>query len=91
MNIDLHIEQLVLDGLPMAPGQGREVRAALEVELARLLKERGMGNVSAGAIAHLPAASMPLPRGGQPADLGRQIARTLYDRLAPARAASKHP
>ena len=36
MNIQLHIERLVLDGLPLTRREGALVQAAVETELARL-------------------------------------------------------
>ena len=41
-NIHLHIERLVLDGLPIDRGQGPHVQAAVEAELTRLLTENGL-------------------------------------------------
>ena len=37
MRINVHIERLILDGLPVTSLQGPEVGAAVETELARLL------------------------------------------------------
>ena len=52
MNIHVHIERLVLDGLPVAPGRGDLVREAVEAELTRLLAEGGLvpGLTSGGAL-----------------------------------------
>ena len=82
MNIALHIERLILDGLPLSSHQGAAVQAAIETELTRLLEERGMGNVSGGAVPHLSVPAIQLTAGGQPAQWGRQIARSLHDGLA---------
>ena len=41
MNINLHIERLILDGLPIEPRQRAQVQAAVEAELARLLRPAG--------------------------------------------------
>ena len=41
-NIHLHIERLILDGLPIERAQGPHVQAAVEAELARLLTENGL-------------------------------------------------
>jgi hypothetical protein len=87
MNVALHIERLVLDGLPVHSGQAPEVQAALETELTRLLKEQGLAGVAGGAMPHLAVAPIQLSRDGPPGHWGRQIARTLYDGLAPAPAA----
>ena len=83
MNITLHIERLVLDGLPLSPGQVTILRAALEQELTRLLSERELQLLSGGAMPQLSVASLQLAASGQPAQWGRQIARSLCDGLAP--------
>ena len=83
MNIEVHIERLVLDGLPLTASQGRAVQAALEGELARLLRTRGADALSAGAVPCLKVGSIQLAPGGQPAGVGRQIAHMLCEGLAP--------
>lgn len=79
-DIQLHIERLVLDGLPMERAQGPLVRAALEAELARLLTENGLGAAlaSGGAMPSVPASAMHLASAGNPSDLGIGIARSVY-------------
>ena len=42
MNITLHIERLVLDGLLMEARDNAQVQAAVETELVRLLSESGI-------------------------------------------------
>jgi hypothetical protein len=42
MDIKLHIEQLVLNGLPITPSQKPLVKAAAEAELTRLVTEGGI-------------------------------------------------
>ncbi len=83
MNISLHIERLVLDGLTAHAGQAGRFQAALEAELSRLLAERGLPGVAPGAIPHLAAAPVRLAPGA-PAQWGRQIAGSLVASLAPA-------
>jgi len=86
MNIALHIERLVLDGLPAPAGRPAAVQAALEAELARLLADRGLPGVAGGAVPELAAAPIRLqPRAG-PQSWGRGIARSLHAGLAPAAA-----
>jgi hypothetical protein len=80
MSIKLHIEHLVLDGLPIARHHGPSVQAAIEAELGRLLGK--------GGIAHPLAHGAALPRAnGRPirvaretgaAGLGNQIAASIY-------------
>ena len=48
MNIKLHIERLVLDGLPVTRSQGPLVQAAMEAELARLMAEGGLAGAGIG-------------------------------------------
>lgn len=80
MRIELHIERLVLEGLPVAPGQRHLVQAALETELSRLMTEGGLASslLTGGAIPQLSAGSMQLSGGANPTDLGQQIAHTVY-------------
>jgi hypothetical protein len=85
MNIELHIERLVLDGLPLERGQGAHVQAAVEAELSRLLSQDSMAGGSlayawpvGGAVPSVPAAPIQLRAGARPADIGGQIARSVY-------------
>ncbi|MDQ3803240.1 MAG: hypothetical protein M3416_05235 [Acidobacteriota bacterium] len=80
MNINLHIERLVLEGLPVARHEAPHVRAAVEAELSRLLTERGLDAalLSGGAFARLDAGELSLPRGGDPAQLGARIAESVF-------------
>jgi hypothetical protein len=80
MNIRLHIEQLVLDGLPVTRGQSAQVKAAVEAELGRLLSERGVSRelASGGALPGVDAPALRTSRGTSPTQLGTQIARSVY-------------
>lgn len=77
--IKVHIERLVLEGLPVERRQGPLVQAAVEAELSRLLAQGGLGQElsSGGAVPSVPAESIRL-EGGSPAQMGRQIARSVY-------------
>jgi len=79
MTTKLHIERLVLEGLPITRSQGPLVQAAVEAELSRLLIEGGLSPkfASGGAVPSLSADSITLTNGG-PAQMGRQIARSVY-------------
>lgn len=48
MNINLHIERLVVDGLPYASSDGEALGAALRAELVRLLGKDGLASIPAG-------------------------------------------
>jgi hypothetical protein len=77
--IKVHIEQLVLEGLPVGRSQGPLVQEAVQAELSRLLVEGGLGPelAAGGAVPSVPAESIRLVGGG-PAQMGRQIARSVY-------------
>lgn len=82
MNINLHIERLVLDGLPIGSGQGQQVRHALERELASLLAAGGAGAIHSGGLLHrVQAPGMALQADVRPAQLGGQIAGAIYGAL----------
>ncbi len=83
MSIALHIERLVLDGLPADGGQAAALQAALEAELARLLADRGLPGVAGGAVPELAAAPIRLPPRAGPRPWGREIAASLADTIAP--------
>ncbi len=80
MNINLHIERLVLDGLNVGPGQGALVKKAAEAELSRLLSEGGLalGLQSGGARPNIRAGSIELNGNDNPLRLGQEIARSVY-------------
>jgi hypothetical protein len=77
MSIRVHIERLVLEGLPIGRHEGPLVQAAVEGELARLMGE-GAPAISGGAIARVSAPAVSLARNDDPARLGQQIARSVY-------------
>jgi hypothetical protein len=79
-NIHLHIERLILDGLPVERAQGPLVQAAVEAELARLLTENGLGVAfgAGGVVPGIDANGIQLSPGSSPAQLGRQIAQSVY-------------
>jgi hypothetical protein len=80
MNINLHIDRLVLDGLPIEHRDGARVKAAVETELSRLLTANGLANslVSGGATPSVPAPGIQMSSDGNPARLGRKIGRAIY-------------
>jgi hypothetical protein len=79
MNINLHIERLILDGVNITPNQRQLLQTSVETELTRLLTE--------GRIASSLAQGTTLPRlstsgihitGNNPLQLGQQIAQSVY-------------
>jgi hypothetical protein len=80
MNINLHIERLVLDGLPVSDHQGGWVRAAVESELSRLLADHGLAATlsTGGSIPNVQASNVQLVPGSTPTQMGTQIAQSVY-------------
>lgn len=78
MNINVHIERLILDGLLVKGSDGSIVQAAVETELARLLAEQGLTGVSGGSIPSLSTAPIELSRDPKAAPLGHQIAQAIH-------------
>ena len=81
MNINVHIERLVLHGLPVAPHQGPLVQAAVEAELTRLLLGAGLAPAMQSTGGAVPSVSTPgiqLKSDSSPAQIGQQIARAVY-------------
>ncbi len=77
-SIELHIDELVVHGLPLTDSQGRLVQAAVETELARLLLQRGIDCSSDSRISHVSGSTIPFARNIEPMHLGQQIAQAVY-------------
>jgi hypothetical protein len=84
MKINLHIERLVLDGLPVESHQGASIQSAIEAELARLLAVDGLKPelLSGGAIGSLRTGGIRLERNFTAPQLGEQIAGAVHRRIA---------
>jgi hypothetical protein len=80
MTIHVHIERLVLDGLPMTRAQAPRVQAALEAELGHLLSDGKLSPelLSGGSMPQVPGGTIRLSGQCDPAGMGRQVARALY-------------
>ena len=83
MKINVHIERLILDGLPIERRDGAAVQAAVEAELARLFNAGEFSPVlrSGTAVPNLRAAPIELQETVTPTDLGQQIAQTVHGSL----------
>jgi hypothetical protein len=75
MTIRIHIEHLVLEGLPLGAHEGPQVQAAVEAELARLMG--GGAPPPGGATARVTALAISLAN-ASPTHLGQQIARSVH-------------
>ncbi|SFN69957.1 hypothetical protein [Nitrosospira briensis] len=80
MNINLHIDRLILDGVNIHHSQRHLLHKSVESELTRLFTEGGVPQhlVRGGASPHVPASPIHMVGGSDPVRLGRQIARSVY-------------
>ena len=81
MSINVHIERLILDGLPLERHQAPLVQSAVEAELAQLLAAEGLasGFRSGGhATPRVEAPGIQLASDSNAAHIGQQIARAVY-------------
>lgn len=80
MNIQVHIERLILDGVALGVGEGPRLQAAVEMELGRLLGERGIANglVSDVAVDSVRGGAVQLRLNVGSAALGKQVAQAVY-------------
>jgi len=80
MNVNVHIERLVLEGVDVASEQRGALHAAVETELVRLLTQGGLAShlSGGGATPRIDGGAISVPGGRKPAQLGRQIAAAVY-------------
>ena len=79
MDINLHIERLVLDGVDIASGQNDLLQASVTKELAQLFISGGLAsNFVAGASLSEVATNSIHLSDGKPRALGKQIAQSVY-------------
>ena len=85
MTIRVHIERLVLDGLPLTQAQGAQVREAVESELAHRLAEGGLatGLAQGGAVPSVRAPSIALSADARPQAIGKQIGGAIHGGIKP--------
>ena len=79
MKIDIEIERLILSGVDVSPSQRVKLQAAIEAELARLVKVFGLPVhlQGGGRIPKLPA-DLSLTNTSNPVQLGQEIAQAIY-------------
>ncbi|HWQ68353.1 MAG TPA: hypothetical protein VN494_00120 [Patescibacteria group bacterium] len=80
MNINIHIERLVLEGISLSPAEQPLLQAAVEAELTRLLASGGLSDTLqlGGALYNVRATGLQLANDWNPAQLGAQIAGAVY-------------
>ena len=79
--IEIHIDELVLEGV--SPGDRQAVAEAAARELARLTAEWGLppAEASRRAVDRVDAGTLQLGLSAQPGALGAEIARALHENL----------
>lgn len=85
MNVFVHIERLILDGVPVPHRHRPQVQEALEEELARLIAADGLaGDVRvSGTLPRLAGGELQL-EAEDPELLGKRIAQAVYARMGNA-------
>ena len=80
MRIEVHIQRLVLEGLPVSSAEGARVRAAVANELARMLALGGLAHQlrGGGAVPRVAAPHFDLALRERPDAIGRHIARSVH-------------
>ncbi len=83
MKMNVHIERLILEGLPVNSHEGPRVRAAVERELARLIGAHGISNDLRRdrAVPAVQGGALRTDGRATPRQLGTQIARAVYGGL----------
>jgi hypothetical protein len=83
MNINLHIEHLILDGLPLNTADSATVQAALQTELTHLLTENGLapGLQHRDALTGLRTPDVRLSPNPAPDSVGRDIGAAIHEGL----------
>lgn len=78
-NVNLQIEQIVLNGIDLAPSQRADLQAEVAAELSRLVKAKGLPThlQEGGTIPTLPA-KLNLAENLNPRQMGQQIAQSIY-------------
>ena len=80
MKIHVHIDRLVLDGLPIHGHSAPIIREAVEAELGRLLMESRPESAAAGgaAIANVRTPAIHIPPTAAPGPIGRSVAQAIH-------------
>jgi hypothetical protein len=87
MSIRIHIDRMVLDGLPLSQGDGPALQMALESELARLMGDGLSAELAKGAaVPRLKAQGIDVAPSDGPGAIGRKIAGSVYGGLGDGRA-----
>lgn len=83
MRINLHIERLVIEGLPLEQAHASLVQSAVQQELAQLLGSKGIAPalMTGGAMSQAQGSNLRVGRESSPRQLGTQIANSVHEGL----------
>ena len=83
MKIHLHIERVVLEGVPVSASERPLLRAAMETELTQLLRNGELSDeLRAGAtLAQVRAGAIQVAKESSPKKLGTDIAHAVHQGL----------
>jgi hypothetical protein len=81
MNIRIHVERLILNGLPVEARESALVQAAVEAELTRLLFERGIPGALQTGVNNdrIFAPTLRLNSSPYAKEIGTQIGAGIYN------------
>jgi hypothetical protein len=82
--VSLHIERLVLDGLPVSVDSVGQLQTAIQSELGRLLTENRFVQTTPSAMHRISAPGFQVGSDSAPTDLGKQIARSVFQSFNPS-------
>jgi hypothetical protein len=82
MTVHLHIDRLVLDGLPVPAHAGGAVSIAVEAELTRLIEAGGLHLPDGISVPRLAAPGVTVDPKTTPGVLGTRIAGALFSGLS---------
>jgi len=79
MNINLHIKELVLNGVNMAPNQQLALENAITQELTQILSAQGISPNQAQGASSAPISTNNVEfNNTDPKQTGRQLAQAIY-------------
>jgi hypothetical protein len=81
MNVEVHIERLVLNGVAVAAAEQPALQAAVEAELGRRLAAEGLAPrlLAGGEVQRLPGGTVVMEDQPAPDQLGARIAGAIQE------------
>jgi hypothetical protein len=93
MNLNVHIDRLVVDDGLFPPEETGSLRAAAQAELARLLATGGLAPelLAGGTLPGRPGGTLDLTAAAGPVAAGRDLARAMFAGLGASPPAGSPP